>query len=279
MTNAEFAARFEVTPDKFTSEGAISLIVRLYAVLTKSLDRIKGAKSKTTVGVKKAVEIVSANEETKSAAAIVATKVRQVVFEAIQKNPEVSLLLADSNGHFGIILDEIRDVRTLVMEGMDIEDTPDEDSEDISEDLAIARFASDSIRNFATLLGMHGLSLSDLPATMVRTSKKRNELVLSLPKVPSESEEEDGTKSATGAGKPISGSKFRFTLNGQPVNVSGFKRLAVFHCSTATHRINGSELMQEIKRQTGKEWSDPANATFTVKVPAGELTGTLVATK
>lgn len=275
MTNEEFAVRFEVTPDKFTKDEAIPLIVRLYAVLTTALDRVRKVRSTATVGVKRAIEMVSANPETVSLANEVADKVRAIVFDAIDKNHDLSLLLPE---HFGFIVDEIRDVRSLVMEGMDIEDTvSDEDSEedeDVSEDLEVAKFASESIRNFSTILGLHGLNLSDLPANMLRTNKK-NEFALSLPKVPSVSEDGENDATPKTGGKPVSGAKFRFTLNGKPVNATGFRRLATFHCSTSTLRINGSELTDLIKRQTGKEWSDPANATFEVKVPAGTLIGTL----
>lgn len=268
MTNEEFAVRYEVTPDKFTKDEAISLIVRLFAVLNGALERVRKVRSTATVGVKKAVEMVSQNKETVSLASEVADKVRTVVFEAIEQNHDLALLLPD---HFGFIVDEIRDVRALVMEGLDIEDD-DEETEDVSEDVEVARLASDSIRNFSTLLGMHGLSLEDLPGIMLRKNKK-NEVALSLPKVPSIGNED---KVPTTGGKPLSGSQFRYRLNGQEVKVTGFNRLATFHCSTHTLRINGSELRDLIKRQTGKEWSDPSNSKFTIKVPAGTLEGELI---
>lgn len=270
MTNEEFAVRFEVTPDKFTKSEAIALIVRLYKVLTEALAKIKKVRSTETVGVKKAVEIVSQDAATVERASEVADKIREIVFSAINENHNLSLLLPE---HFGFIVDEIRDVRTLVMSGMDIEDSDNEDAEDISEDLEVARLASDSIRNFSTLLGMHGLSLNDLPANMVRKNKK-NETALSLPKVPSASG--DDVTAVTTGGKPVNGAQFKFRLNGQEVKVTGFSRLATFHCSTNTIRVNGSELQSMIRLQTGKEWSDPANAKFTVKVPAGTLEGELV---
>lgn len=269
MTNEEFAVKYEVTPDKFTKDEAIPLIVRLFAVLTTALERVRKARSTTTVGVKKAVEVVSQDKETVSAASDLADAIRELVFTAINKNADLSLLLPE---HFGTIVDEIRDVRSLVMEGMDIEDEPTEDAEDVTEDIEAAKFAAESIRNFSTILGLHGLSLSDLPANMLRTNKK-GEFALSLPKVPSVNED---APTATTGGKPISGSQFKFNLNGTDLGSCGFRRLATFHCSTTTNRLNGSDLTSLIRLQTGKEWSDKGNETFTVKVPAGTLTGTLV---
>jgi hypothetical protein len=272
MTEQEFASAYEVGFADVQEHGIVVIMVRLFAILTGAVDRVRKARSTATVGVKKAVEMVSANAETVEAASGLADQVRSLIFTAIQGNPDLSVLLPD---HFSIVIDEIRDVRRLVMAGLDIED--DQESPDVSADVIAARIAADTLRKYGTIMGMQGENLDSLPAAMVRKNKK-DETLLSLPKVPSDSDSDDESPSST-SGRPVQGGKFAFHLNGKPVPVSGFDRLAVFYCSTATSRINGPELKDLIKKQTGKEWSDKENEKFTVTVPAGTLVGTLETAK
>lgn len=273
MTEQEFASAYEVGFADLENNGIVVIMVRLFAILTGAVDRVRKARSTATVGVKKAVEMVSANAETVSAASDLADQVRSLIFTAIQGNPDLAVLLPD---HFTIIVDEIRDVRRLVMAGLDIED--EQESPDVSADALVAKYAADTLRKYATIMGMQGESLDSLPADMVRKNKK-NETLLSLPKVPSLDDDSDSESPVQTSGRPVQGGKFAFHLNGKPVPVSGFDRLAVFFCSTATSRINGPELKDLIKKQTGKEWSDKENEKFTVTVPAGTLVGTLETSK
>jgi len=246
--------------------------VRLFTLLTDALNAIRKARSGNGVGVKKAVETVRTNNpEAKGIAYDIGTDIRRVIFSALQDCPEASLLVPEI---LSDVAEEVRDVRKLVMAGMNIED--DEDETDVSEHLAIANFAKELLNNYSSLLGMLGHALEDLPGEMLRTNKA-GETALSLPKVPSVSSDGESTKS--GAGRPVSGGKFKFTLNDEPVPTSGFDRLAVFYCSTVTDRINGTDLKNTIKTQTGLEWSDKGNEKFSVTVPAGTLSAELVENK
>jgi len=269
METRTFAESHNVGLDAVQNDGVIAVMVRLFEMLTNALEQVRKSRSGASVGVKKAAEMVRTNNpEAKGIAYDVGTEIRRIIFQALQDCPEASLLIPDV---LGDVSEEVRDVRKLVMAGLDIEDTEDEEV-DASEFLATANFAKELLNNYSTLLGVLGHSLDDLPEEMRRTNKA-GETALSLPKVPS-IDTEGNTKS--NAGRPVSGGKFRFTLNGEPVPTSGFDRLAVFYCSTLTDRINGSDLKSTIKRQTGKEWSDKGNEKFSVTVPAGTLSAELV---
>lgn len=269
METRTFADEHNVGLDAVQNDGILTVMLRLFEILTNALDTVRKARSGASVGVKAAVEAVrTSNPEAATAAAGIGNELRQIIFSALQEIPEASLLIPEV---LADISEEVRDVRKLVLANLDVEDET-EDDVDTSEALAQANFAKELLNNYSTLLGMLGHNLAELPEKMVRKNKA-GELALSLPKVPSM--ESEGTKS-TGAGRPVSGGKFKFTLNGEPVNVSGFDRLAVFYCSTLTDRINGSDLKSAIKRQTGKEWSDKGNEKFTVTVPAGTLSAELV---
>lgn len=270
MTEQEFVKQYEVGPEDFGTVGILAIIVRLFAIFNAAVERVRKARSTVSVGVKKAQEEISKDAEAVSATADVADSLRTVLFSAIQERPEISVLILD---YLSDIADEVRAVRKLVMAGLDIEEEASE--EDVSEEIEAAKYAAEAIRKYSTLLGMFGHTLSDLPPTMLRTNKK-GEIALKAIKAPSNDED---SSSSTGAGRPVSGGKFAFALNGQPVPVSGFDRLAVFYCSTVTNRIDGPQLKDLIKRQTGKEWSDKGNESWTITVPAGTLSGTLEATK
>lgn len=272
METRQFAETHNVGLDAVQADGVLVIMVRLFELLTGALDAVRKARSGATVGVKKAVELVrSSNPAAKAAAFDAGQDVRTIIFTMLNDHPEASLLIPDI---LSDIAEEVRDVRKLVMAGLDIEDDSN-DEVDVSEHLATANFAKELLNNYSTLLGVLGHTLDELPDEMRRTNKA-GETALSLPKVPSV--ESDGSKS-NAAGRPVSGGKFKFTLNDQPVPVSGFDRLAVFYCSTVTDRINGSDLKELIKSQTGMEWSDKGNEKFTVTVPAGILSAELVESK
>lgn len=269
METRQFAEAHNVGLTAVQEDGIIAVMVRLYALLKEALDTVRKSRSGASVGVKKAAEHVRENNEAaRKTADEAAEQIRRIIFSALEFCPEASLLIPDVLSE---VAEEVRDVRKLVMAGLDMEDD-EPDDEDVSEQLAIANFAKELLNNYSTLLGIQGHSLSDLPKSMLRTNKA-GETALSLPKVPS-MESTEGK--STGAGRPVSGGKFSFTLNDEAVPTSGFDRLAVFYCSTLTDRINGSDLKDLIKRQTGKEWSDKGNEKFSVTVPAGTLSAELV---
>lgn len=271
METRQFAEDHNVGLTAVQDDGIVAVMVRLYALLTEALNTVRKARSGVSVGVKKAAEFVrETNDEARNTAQETAEEVRRIIFAALESCPEASLLIPDVLGE---IAEEVRDVRKLVMAGLDFEDD-EPDDEDVSEQLAIANFAKELLNNYSTLLGIQGHSLADLPKNMLRTNKA-GETALSLPKVPS-MDSDSGSPKSTGAGRPVSGGKFKFTLNGEQVPTSGFDRLAVFYCSTLTDRMNGSDLKDSIRRQTGKEWSDKGNEKFSVTVPAGTLTAELV---
>lgn len=266
METRQFAETNNVGLDAVQNDGILAVMVRLYAMLTEALDAIRKARSGNSVGVKKATEQVRANNPGAQGIAYeVGTEIRKIIFAALAECPEASLLIPEELSN---ISEEVRDVRKLVLAGLDVED---EEEQDVSEHLAIANFAKELLNNYSTLLGVLGHSLDDLPEEMRRTNKA-GETAISLPKVPSA----ETSEGKSGAGRPVSGGKFRFALNGEEVPVSGFDRLAVFYCSTLTDRINGSDLKSTIKRQTGLEWSDKGNEKFSVTVPAGTLSAELV---
>lgn len=274
MNEQEFAATYEVGFDNLQNEGIVPIMVRLHAVITTAIERIRKARSTATVGVKKAVEEVSKNADTVSEASDIGDEIRTLLFGKVMANHDLSVLLPDI---LRDIIDEVTNVRSLVIKGMDIED--DSEEVDVTEDCEIASLGIKVIRNYSSIMGMQNASLSDLPAAMVKKNKK-GELLLNLPHDPAKKKDSDDESPTTsGAGRPVSGGKFTFTLNGQKVNVSGFDRLATFHCSTPTNWINGDDLKGIIKKQTGKEWSDKGNEKFTVTVPAGTLVAELVETK
>jgi len=271
METRQFAADHKVGLDAVQSDGIVAVMVRLFAILKDALDTVRKGRSGTSLSVKRAVETVSADADTVRQSFEIGDQLRAIIFAAIGETPNLSVLIPDV---LSSISEEVRDVRRLVMAGMDIDDT-DEDDVDTSEALAIANCAKELLNNYSTLMPMMGAALTDLPENM-RRKNKAGEDALSLPKVPSGDTDSVGSNSA---GRPVSGGKFRFTLNGESVPVSGFDRLAVFYCSTVTNRINGSDLKAEILRQTGKEWSDKGNEKFSVTVPAGTLSAELVESK
>lgn len=268
METRQFAETHKVSLEDVQNDGILAIMVRLYELLTAALDTIRKTRSGTSVGVKKATEAVRANNpDAKDLAYSLADEIRTTIFAALPDNPEASFLVLEELAN---IAEEVREVRKLVLAGMDIEDVDESEDVDITEHLEIANFAKDMLNNYSTLLGVLGHSLDDLPDNMRRTNKA-GETALSLPKVPSAT-----TEGKSGAGRPVSGGRFTYKLNNEEVPTSGFDRLAVFYCSTVTNRINGSELKDLIKAQTGLEWSDKGNEQYTVTVPAGTLSATLV---
>lgn len=257
------------------NDGAIAVIMRLYKLLVETMDRYRKAKATSVVGVRKAAEVVAnENPEIQERAESLADEIRTLIFRAIEDEAhELSVLLPDLLSTIG---EEVRETRKLVLKGLDIEDD-EADSEELTEMLQVANWAKGLILNYTgdQILAMSGASLDELPDNMVKTNKS-GKTVLKLPNVPDVDKTDDKNNEKSGAGRPAQTSKFKYELNGQPIKVSGWDRLAVFHCSTYTDRINGSDLKSLIKRQTGKEWSDKGNEQFTVEVPAGQLTATAV---
>jgi hypothetical protein len=273
MTEQEFAAQYEVGFENLQTEGIVPIMVRLFAVITTAIDRIRKARSTATVGVKKAVEVISQNAETVSEASDIGDEIRTLLFGRVMANHDLSVLLPDI---LRDVIDEVTNVRSLVIKGMDIDD--DDEETDTTEDCETASLAMKVLRNYSSIMGMQNASLSDLPATMVKKNKK-GELMLNLPHDPAKKNSDsasEGSVASSGAGRPVSGGKFKFHLNGVHIPVSGFDRLATFHCSTPTNWISGDDLKGIIKKQTGKEWSDKGNEKFTVTVPAGTLVAELV---
>lgn len=290
MNDAVFYEKHELSLVDIEDEekgGIVGFLVRLFAILSALIDQINAAKESSKTGVKLAVATVQKDAGAVERADNLATHLREVIFSSIEKDENLAVLLPDLLSE---IRGEVADVRSLVMQGLDLPIEEDEDTPDIATLKAEAKVARATIEKFASLVGMIGkiptgetdedgdpvtrpAILSDLPANMVKKNSK-GETVLRLPQVREPQEKKGDSK----AGRQLLTSNWKFTLNGESLPKVSVDTLAIRYLSSHTVRLNGSDFRDYYKNRTGVDFPAPPTngTTVTIPVPKGELVGTFV---
>ena len=252
--------------DNENAGGIIGLLIRLFTIIGNLVKVLDDSKESKSTGVKLAKAEAEKNEESVSRSSAIGRAIRVLIFQAIEEDQNLAILLPDILSE---ISGEVKDVRKLVMDGMELS-TEVEDSADDSEVKDELRIATEMVRRFETLLPMYGKNLSDLPADMVKQGK--NGLLLKLPQV-----REAKAESDTLTGKAAANARWHWKLNDSELPATTLDVIALRYCSSYEARINGSELREMFKNRTNLDFpAIPDSGVVEIPVPNGKLVGTVV---
>lgn len=246
-------------------QEAIVTVLKLYE---ESAKQYRDSGEKVTVGVKKVSESIKANDPgTVNLNDDLMATLREAIYKVLVIDPNVSVLLFDSLQE---LKDGVASFRQEAMRSVPVDDSEDDSAaiEDQSAKYEEVEFLHKALGNFVNFAMMNGLTIGDLPASLVKKGRKSGKNELSLPRKPNGPDSENTESSVKGRHAAIY--KMAYSINGQyvPAGVT-LNRLALFYCSTGTEWINGSELMELVEKVTGASWGA---GDWEIQVPAGTLT-------